>query len=357
MRPCGSWRATCRSRSWRPRRGPRCSTGSCRTSGTCAAPGSTAPTGPRVVDFEDSNLHVLNYSAPIDATVSLDELREHVFTHPTSDPDLVPYRTSYYVERWGFCMSRRQLRRARRPATIGSSSTRRSSPARHLRRGRVPGRDRRRGPRSRPTRATRRWPTTTSRASRCWRSSAARSPAAGAPLHLPASLGARDDRVDLLARAEPRRSRARPPRPRRLERRRPRPVHVQAQPSRERRDRSRRRPRPAVRSRRAACSIGRPTAATSGSSARRDSICRSARSRGRPPISSPSTTRRPTISTSSGRSTSAAALTRCSTSSMSSSRTARTRTSAPTASPNSGDAASTAGSAEARARRWRSCGC
>jgi aminopeptidase-like protein len=66
-----------------------------------------APDGTRVVDFADSNLHVLNYSAPIDATVSLDALREHVFTHP--DPDLVPYRTSYYVERWGFCMSRRQL--------------------------------------------------------------------------------------------------------------------------------------------------------------------------------------------------------------------------------------------------------
>ena len=66
------------------------------------------PDGARVVDFEDSNLHVLNYSAPIDATVSLDELREHVFTHH-SDPDLVPYRTSYYVERWGFCMSRRRL--------------------------------------------------------------------------------------------------------------------------------------------------------------------------------------------------------------------------------------------------------
>jgi aminopeptidase-like protein len=66
------------------------------------------PDGRRVVDLADSNLHVLNYSAPVDATVSLEELREHVFTHPV-DPDLVPYRTSYYVERWGFCMSRRQL--------------------------------------------------------------------------------------------------------------------------------------------------------------------------------------------------------------------------------------------------------
>jgi len=64
--------------------------------------------GHRIVDFADSNLHVLNYSAPIDRTVPLEELREHIFTHPT-DPDLVPYRTSYYVERWGFCMSARQL--------------------------------------------------------------------------------------------------------------------------------------------------------------------------------------------------------------------------------------------------------
>lgn len=66
------------------------------------------PDGERVIDFADSNLHVLNYSAPIDAVVPLEELREHVFTH-LADPDLVPYRTSYYVERWGFCMSRRRL--------------------------------------------------------------------------------------------------------------------------------------------------------------------------------------------------------------------------------------------------------
>jgi len=66
------------------------------------------PDGSRVVAFADSNLHVLNYSAPIDATMPLDELRKHLFTH-LSDPNLIPYRTSYYVERWGFCMSARQL--------------------------------------------------------------------------------------------------------------------------------------------------------------------------------------------------------------------------------------------------------
>ncbi len=67
-----------------------------------------APDGTRIVDFSDSNLHVLNYSVPVDATVTLEELRKHVFTHP-DDPTLVPYRTSYYDERWGFCMSRQQL--------------------------------------------------------------------------------------------------------------------------------------------------------------------------------------------------------------------------------------------------------
>ena len=66
-----------------------------------------APDGRRVVDVADSSLHLLGYSIPIDATVSLDELREHVYTH--DDPDLVPYRTSYHQERWGFCMSRRTL--------------------------------------------------------------------------------------------------------------------------------------------------------------------------------------------------------------------------------------------------------
>ena len=51
---------------------------------------------------------MLGYSTPVDTNVELEELREHVFTHP-DDPDLVPYRTSYWREQWGFCMSQRQL--------------------------------------------------------------------------------------------------------------------------------------------------------------------------------------------------------------------------------------------------------
>ena len=73
-----------------------------------AAAGSKGRTEQRVVDAADSPLHVLGYSTPVDAVVSLEELREHVFTH-RDDPDLVPYRTSYWEEQWGFCMSSRQL--------------------------------------------------------------------------------------------------------------------------------------------------------------------------------------------------------------------------------------------------------
>ncbi|MDB5561620.1 MAG: peptidase [Hyphomicrobiales bacterium] len=64
--------------------------------------------GRRIVDFAASNLHVLNYSAPVHATIALAELKQHVFTLP-EQPDLIPYRTSYYAERWGFCMSHKQL--------------------------------------------------------------------------------------------------------------------------------------------------------------------------------------------------------------------------------------------------------
>lgn len=64
--------------------------------------------GERVVDFRRSNLHVLNYSAPVRRKVSLAELRTHCFTLPER-PDWIPYRTSYYRETWGFCLTHRQL--------------------------------------------------------------------------------------------------------------------------------------------------------------------------------------------------------------------------------------------------------
>ncbi|MFL6143626.1 MAG: DUF4910 domain-containing protein [Labedaea sp.] len=68
----------------------------------------TDPSGRRVVDFADSNLHVVGYSVPVSTTMTLDELRPHLHTLP-EQPDLVPYRTSYYKPDWGFCLSQRTL--------------------------------------------------------------------------------------------------------------------------------------------------------------------------------------------------------------------------------------------------------
>ena len=67
-----------------------------------------APDGRRIVDFRESNLHVLNYSTPMHATMPLSELKPHLFTMP-EHPDWIPYRTSYYKEDWGFCLSHKQM--------------------------------------------------------------------------------------------------------------------------------------------------------------------------------------------------------------------------------------------------------
>jgi aminopeptidase-like protein len=64
--------------------------------------------GARVVDFRQSNLHVVSYSVPVKARMSLTELKRHLHTLP-AHPDWIPYRTTYYSEDWGFCLSHRQL--------------------------------------------------------------------------------------------------------------------------------------------------------------------------------------------------------------------------------------------------------
>ncbi|GGN97725.1 DUF4910 domain-containing protein [Microbispora bryophytorum] len=64
--------------------------------------------GTRIVDFAASNLHVVGYSVPVSATMTLEELRPHLHTLP-GQPGLVPYRTSYYAETWGFCLSENTL--------------------------------------------------------------------------------------------------------------------------------------------------------------------------------------------------------------------------------------------------------
>jgi aminopeptidase-like protein len=67
-----------------------------------------ASDGSRVVDFRRSTLHVVSYSEPVRTTMPLEALRERLHTLP-DQPDVVPYRTSYYERTWGFCLSHRQL--------------------------------------------------------------------------------------------------------------------------------------------------------------------------------------------------------------------------------------------------------
>lgn len=63
--------------------------------------------GNKIIDFKQNNLHVVGYSTPVHKKVSLKELNEVLYTFP-DQPDLIPYITSYYKERYGFCMSENQ---------------------------------------------------------------------------------------------------------------------------------------------------------------------------------------------------------------------------------------------------------
>lgn len=65
------------------------------------------PSGAKVVDFNRSNLHVVSYSQPVRARLPLAELRARLHTLP-EHPEWIPYRTSYYNETWGFCLSENQ---------------------------------------------------------------------------------------------------------------------------------------------------------------------------------------------------------------------------------------------------------
>jgi len=67
-----------------------------------------SPTGEKIIDFKNNNLHLLGYSIPVREKMSLEELKKHLYSLP-EQPDWIPYRTSYYKERWGFCLTHRQL--------------------------------------------------------------------------------------------------------------------------------------------------------------------------------------------------------------------------------------------------------
>ena len=106
----------------------------------------TGPGGEPIADFADSNLHVLGYSVPVNGTFSLEELRPHLFTDPER-PDVIPYRTSYHNENWGFCLPHsryEQLAEGDYQAVIDSTPRGR---ARRLRRALLARRERGRGAR------------------------------------------------------------------------------------------------------------------------------------------------------------------------------------------------------------------
>jgi aminopeptidase-like protein len=63
-----------------------------------------APDGQRLLDVHENNLHLVNYSAPFRGRLSRRELEQYLYSRPDL-PQAVPYVTSYYDRRWGFCIS------------------------------------------------------------------------------------------------------------------------------------------------------------------------------------------------------------------------------------------------------------
>ncbi len=69
--------------------------------------------GKKIIDFHKSNLHVVSYSVPFQGQLSLEKLKKHLYSLP-DQPDAIPYITSYYEKRWGFCLTHNDFKKLRK---------------------------------------------------------------------------------------------------------------------------------------------------------------------------------------------------------------------------------------------------
>ncbi|HEC0842417.1 DUF4910 domain-containing protein [Campylobacter jejuni] len=71
------------------------------------------PEGEKICDFKKHNLHLLNYSEAIDQEIELEELQDHLYSIEEM-PDAIPYVTSYYKRRWGFCLTHNERKKLKK---------------------------------------------------------------------------------------------------------------------------------------------------------------------------------------------------------------------------------------------------